>query len=701
MQSIAMSQQVRKLFRAPATGSLLNWRRTTSSMSTFKSGGIYRKMSMLPARADHHKAGPLKIYYSELGSPSAGHRGSQNSNGESTSTLGSMKAPLTILHCKPRIFEYQGAVVKLSILGATLLSGQYLFPLHKLRGPPCPLLLFGNLAEMYHQENNGLLADWKARYGTTYAYRGFFGGSRLMTTDLTAIAHILVRDNLASMGAGELVLTVEGNTHKRQRRILAPAFTAAHIKTLYPVSWDKANQLRDVWIQAVQEHGSQLIDVIGLAGFGYQFNALAGENDELANAYYVIFTTARQLALRTIFETWMPLLRLFQSQSQTWKPEFTVDGVASSLETSNSQHCLYALAQFPDSQRALREALRTIPINSPNLDDDVGKLKFLDWVVRETLRLHAPVTWTMRVATKDDQISVAKPFLDQSGESRDSIKIRKHDIITIPIQAINKKKDIWGEDAYSFRHVPSCSILFSLTAHRDRPERWQNPPEQVKEIQGPSFQRAYVPQWEPWMHWLQDQGILVLANPSMVVERTFKYSPPFYSVNSVIFSLRFFILIAAVSLTLPSCGVVARPVVKSEATSGNHMPLIVRPASKDDIDHVTARVSRLLDIPTIYFASEGWEKCLATYLYDLWLCNQYTEKGCTYLYEGVNGSKELRLGHDDRGDESTPAVELADMIHGTFCKPSELIVQSRTSQYPDFIMKREIRAQHKKQPAVR
>lgn len=69
--------------------SLLNWTRTVSSMSTFKSGGIYRKMSMLSARADHHKASPLKIYYSGLGSPSAGHRASQNSNGESTSTLGS------------------------------------------------------------------------------------------------------------------------------------------------------------------------------------------------------------------------------------------------------------------------------------------------------------------------------------------------------------------------------------------------------------------------------------------------------------------------------------------------------------------------------------------------------------------------------------------------------------------------------------
>jgi len=48
-------------------------------------------------------------------------------------------------------------------------------------------------------------------------------------------------------------------------------------------------------------------------GFGYHFNTLAGGNDELANAYHLIFTTARKLALRTILETWIPLLRIFAS----------------------------------------------------------------------------------------------------------------------------------------------------------------------------------------------------------------------------------------------------------------------------------------------------------------------------------------------------------------------------------------------------
>lgn len=70
----------------------------------------------------------------------------------------------------------------------------------------------------------------------------------------------------------------------------------------------------------------------------------------------------------------------------------------------------------------------------------------------------------MRVATKDDEISAGKPFLDKNGEYRNSIKIKKHDTTTIPIQVIDKK-DIWGEDAYPFRHVASCAILCSLAAH--------------------------------------------------------------------------------------------------------------------------------------------------------------------------------------------------------------------------------------------
>lgn len=89
----------------------------------------------------------------------------------------------------------------------------------------------GNLAEMHDQENNGLVARWEAAYGSTFVYRGFVGGCRLMTTDPLAIAHILghayeypkpdfVRDSLATMAAGhEGLIVVEGEQHRKQVRL--------------------------------------------------------------------------------------------------------------------------------------------------------------------------------------------------------------------------------------------------------------------------------------------------------------------------------------------------------------------------------------------------------------------------------------------------------------------------------------------------
>lgn len=133
-----------------------------------------------------------------------------------------------------------------------LLVRQRISPLRHLPGPPSPSFFMGNLVQMHDQENNNLIQTWEAAYGTTFVYRGFIGGPRLMTTDPVAIAHILrhgyqypkpdfVRDSLASMAAGhDGLLTVEGDQHKRQRNIISPAFSTLHIRSLTPVFWDKA-----------------------------------------------------------------------------------------------------------------------------------------------------------------------------------------------------------------------------------------------------------------------------------------------------------------------------------------------------------------------------------------------------------------------------------------------------------------------------
>lgn len=81
--------------------------------------------------------------------------------------------------------------------------------------------------------------------------------------------------------------------------------------------------------------------------------------------------------------------------------------------------------------------------------------EYLDWVVREVLRVHAPVPSTMRVCMRErDEIPVGKDgYVDRRGTRRWSVPVKRWDIVSVPIQAVNNSKELWGEDAGEFRCV--------------------------------------------------------------------------------------------------------------------------------------------------------------------------------------------------------------------------------------------------------
>lgn len=164
--------------------------------------------------------------------------------------------------------------------------------------------------------------------------------------------------------------------------------------------------------------------------------------------------------------------------------------LAAGHETTSSAltWCLYALARDRTGvQEKLRAALREVEselkteLSSPSshsfypgspsapwsdsyrdeLTEAIMRCTYLDWVVRESLRLHAPVTTTMRVCMRDrDEIPLqeGEVLLDKNGNRRWSIPVKKWDIISVPIQAINKSNELWGDDAAVFRCVQRCSV---------------------------------------------------------------------------------------------------------------------------------------------------------------------------------------------------------------------------------------------------
>ena len=112
------------------------------------------------------------------------------------------------------------------------------------------------------------------------------GARRILPYSSSALAYFLNSPNYIKpprttnfirIIIGDGILVAEYDAHKRQRRILTPAFGISHIREITPHFWMKANQLADAWIPVVEKQSEEGIDVtkwmtrvtldiIGLAG---------------------------------------------------------------------------------------------------------------------------------------------------------------------------------------------------------------------------------------------------------------------------------------------------------------------------------------------------------------------------------------------------------------------------------------------------
>ncbi|KAL0573217.1 hypothetical protein V5O48_008737 [Marasmius crinis-equi] len=266
------------------------------------------------------------------------------------------------------------------------------------------------------------------------------------------------------------------------------------------------------------------LDVIGLAGFNYQLNTIPGKYNVLNDAFSRIFATDNFLTFPVVLRLMFPRLRaLPEPDSAFRRARATSSRIAKELyerskaaaeKTGASQDrdlfsCLVksnmnteaseaqrmkedeVLAQVPtflsaghettststtlalfllctrlETQSRLRAELLSVPTEAPSMDQ-LNALPYLDAVVRETLRVLAPIPSTVRVAMTDDVIPLSQPFVDRYGREHDVLAVKKGQTFVLPLLAINKDKKVWGEDAEEFR-----------------PERWSNLPEAVKSVPG-------------------------------------------------------------------------------------------------------------------------------------------------------------------------------------------------------------------------
>ncbi|KAI9068653.1 cytochrome P450 [Trametes sanguinea] len=207
--------------------------------------------------------------------------------------------------------------------------------------------------------------------------------------------------------------------------------------------------------------------------------------------------------------------------------------------------CLYALTQAPDVQKKLRDELLTLDTDMPTMDE-LNSLPYLDAVVRETLRIHAPVPTTLRVAMRDDVIPVSEPFVDRFGQVQDSIRITKGSAVIIPILSLNRSKKLWGEDAREFK-----------------PERWENPPDALSSVPG------------VWGHMLT-----FLGGPRACIGYRFSIVEMKALVYTLVRALEFELAVPPEDVQKRT-SVVQRPVLKSAPEQGSQLPLLVRRYKRD------------------------------------------------------------------------------------------------------------------------
>ncbi|KAJ7698392.1 cytochrome P450 [Mycena rosella] len=520
------------------------------------------------------------------------------------------------------LFGTLGAYALYEILKAVY--EELMSPVRSLPGPRSSHWFYGNLREIFEDEDSGLQDHWLEQYGRTMKFHRFFGQAQLFTTDTKAVHHFLSNNHIyekseatrVSLGriVGPGILVVEGDVHKQQRKIMNPAFGAPQVRELTSIFVDTSIQLRDIWVaQAAQNGGvarvevlswlsKATLDIIGLAGFNYRINALGAEShdvpDPLAEAFDALFTSGTGFGVLRLLQSRVSVLRNIPTKQdiimhaaqatmlrigrqllEESKREIAANGTfdtgrgrdlltllvrantskeipadqrlsdedvlaLAGHETSSTAvtWALFALTQNMAAQRRLREELLAVTTDTPTMDE-LNSLPYLECVVKETLRVHAPVTGTDRMAMRDDVVPLGTPVTDIHGTVHESLHIRKGQRILIPIISLNRDSAIWGPDAMEFI-----------------PERWEAGTPVSNTIPG------------VWGHMMT-----FLGGPRSCIGFRFSLVEIKALLFTLVRALEFELAVPIADMGKKGTAIVQRPIVLSDPAAGNQLPLLVRP----------------------------------------------------------------------------------------------------------------------------
>lgn len=249
------------------------------------------------------------------------------------------------------IFQLVAALFT-GILGSILLW--YIYAYHyapwassskNLPGPPSEHPIAGNLAYVLRRDHpRPVYQRWIDAYGRTGIMHGLLGLKRIYTADPVAIQHILQHADMWPKSPsttlmlrrmlGNGLITAEASDHRRQRRVINPAFSPKAVKEMTPIFFEKARAVHDKFAELLDEshsgsggaggekvvvvdadklansdaaNGGRIdvgmlmeqatLDTIGAAGFDYDFKTLFSHRSELLDAFHSAIRAMQMNAL--------------------------------------------------------------------------------------------------------------------------------------------------------------------------------------------------------------------------------------------------------------------------------------------------------------------------------------------------------------------------------------------------------------------
>ncbi|KAJ7682538.1 cytochrome P450 [Mycena polygramma] len=392
-----------------------------------------------------------------------------------------------------------------------------------LKGPPSTVgnFVFGMLPFLKTMPDVGAVyEEWAAQYGAVFSMPGILGSRTVVLTDPKAIAHFSAQETYGYVGTpptkrfnekllGRGLFWSEGDSHKRQRRELNPAFSNVAIKDMTPIFFDSAYKAKVAW-DAMLESGPQegviievqlwmnhiSLDTIGLAGFSHDFGTLSGNTSKIVSIFdafgskesfldIAVFLlslvvpvvdtvpTSRNSLLSQLTKSMQDLGNKVLENTSNANSDKSVIGQlmksASSKRISRDEvmaqisfllvagyettaisltWALIELCRNPDMQTKLREEL--LLSGDPTWEELNSQSSLLDAFTCEVMRMHPPLPEIERMAAKDDVLPLSVPIQTADGQLVDTVFVRKGQWAKLPVECINRSEALWGPDAKIF-----------------------------------------------------------------------------------------------------------------------------------------------------------------------------------------------------------------------------------------------------------